>query len=72
MSDIKTSFGLAVKKRREELSLSQEKLGELSGLHRTYIGDVERGERNISIENIQKILNALDIKTSIFFKEYIE
>ena len=46
---------------RTEAGLSQEKLAELAGLHRTYISAIERGRRNISIENIENIANALNI-----------
>jgi len=49
-----------IKKARLNQNLSQEILAELSGLHRTYIGSVERGERNISIDNIERIALALN------------
>lgn len=58
------SFGTKVRERREELGLSQEKLAERADLHRTYIGAVERGERNISLLNILRICNALRVKPS--------
>lgn len=60
-SRIKKKFGLAVRGERNKLNISQEELGFKSGLHRTYIGSLERGERNISIENIKKISKALKI-----------
>jgi len=47
---------------RTARGLSQEKLGSLAGLHRTYVGSVERGERNISIDNIERLASALDIE----------
>ena len=49
-------FGLAIRARREELGISQELLAELANLHRTYIGSIERGERNVSLKNIIKLL----------------
>jgi len=58
-ADARKVFGRAVKKRRLELGLSQEKLGELADLHRTYIADVERGARNVSLLSILKISQAL-------------
>ena len=54
-------FSFNVKKFRQIRKLSQEKLAEISNLHRTYISDIECGRRNVSIENIEKIANALQI-----------
>lgn len=56
-------FGTNMKKYRIALGLSQEKFAEKCGLHRTYISSVERFQRNISIENIQRIADALEIDT---------
>ena len=54
-------FGDAVRVRRLDLGLSQEMLAERSGLHRTYIGGVERGERNVGLLNIWRLARALDV-----------
>jgi transcriptional regulator with XRE-family HTH domain len=54
-------FGLRVAARRHELGLSQEKASEIVGLHWTYLGQVERGRRNISLHNILKIAHGLKI-----------
>ncbi len=59
--EICKKFGENVKKYRIKQHLSQEQLAELSGLHRTYISDVERGVRSISLYNIEKIANSLQI-----------
>ncbi len=53
------AFGLAVRQAREQRGFSQDVLAELAGLHRTYIGSVERGERNLSLKNISAIAAAL-------------
>jgi transcriptional regulator with XRE-family HTH domain len=58
-----------IHKFRMQKGYSQEELGEMTGLHRTYIGSVERAERNISIINIDKIANALDVNIIELFKE---
>ena len=46
--------------RRKQVGLSQEVLADMAGLHRTYVGGIERGERNVSIDNIEKLARALD------------
>lgn len=54
---------------RAQKGISQEKLADLAGLHRTYVGSVERGERNISIDNIEKLAKALDVMISSLIGE---
>lgn len=60
-------FGQKVRSERTKLSLSQEELASRAGVHRTYIGMIERGEKNITLENIEKIAKALKINISDFF-----
>ncbi len=67
--DIVQVFGTNVRHYRNQLNLSQEKLAERSGLHRTYISDIERFRRSISLENIQKVANALKIPAYQLFIE---
>lgn len=67
--DIVKVFGANVKKYRSKIGLSQEALAEKSGLHRTYISAVERCRRSISLENIQRIADALDVETYRLFME---
>lgn len=67
--DIIRVFGSNVRHYRELKGISQEKLAELSGLHRTYISDIERFQRSISLSNVQKIADALEVEP---FKLFIE
>ena len=60
--DLLAKFGRDVRIVRKERQLSQEDLAELAGVHRTYIGAVERGEKNVSLRNIARIAQALDVK----------
>ena len=67
--DITIFFGKNIKKIRKDRELSQERLAELSGLHRTYIGSVERGERNITLKNAYLIARALDVNLAKCLEE---
>ena len=55
------AFGEAVRERRHRIGLSQEELADVCGLHRTYVGGIERGERNLSLLNMARIAAALRI-----------
>lgn len=67
--DILKNFGDAVRRRRTSLGLSQEELAGLAQLDRTYIGGVERGERNVGLLNIYRISTALKISIFDLFVE---
>ena len=67
-SDILRKFGDKVRDYRKQKNLSQEELAEKVGLHRTYIGMIERAEKNITLLNIEKIANALELSIKDFFK----
>lgn len=62
--DVKKKFGQKVRHYRRKKGISQEELGHLTNLHQTYVSDVERGLRNISLENIYEIAIALEVKMS--------
>ncbi len=62
MPETQVRFGKKLRAARQEQGVSQEKLAELAGLHRTYVSSVERGERNISLLNIERLSKALGLK----------
>ena len=68
-TDPRIAFGQAVRKLRRQKGISQEKLAELADIHRTYIGDVERGTRNIALLNMTRIAKALGLSLSDLIRE---
>jgi len=62
-------FGKAVRARRNALGITQEELAHRAGIHPTYLGDVERGERNIALINILKLAKALGVKSGSLMPE---
>jgi transcriptional regulator with XRE-family HTH domain len=66
--DIRERFGFAVKDRREAPGLTQEEFAERAGIHRTYLSDIERGKRNVSLLNIERLSSALSLKLSELFR----
>lgn len=69
MSDMSKALGLRIRNYRTQKELSQDKLAELSGCHPTYIGQLERGEKNATIESISKISIALNVPLSTLFEK---
>jgi CheY-like chemotaxis protein len=65
--NVRKEFGAAVRAFRQRLGISQETLAERADLHRTYVTDVERGARNISLESISRLAQALDLSISSLF-----
>ena len=66
--DIIAVFGQRVRMLRKARELSQETFADLAGLHRSYMGGVERGERNVSLVNIKKLADALEISVDQLFQ----
>lgn len=58
------AFGLAVRQERERVGVSQDVFADMAGVHRTYVGSVERGERNLSLKNIAAFADALGVAPS--------
>ena len=69
MAEINKAVGSNIRRYREKKGLSQEKLAFEADLHRAYIGQIERGEKNIGLQNLEKITKALGIKISDLFKK---
>lgn len=67
--NIKQKFGLKIKELRKIRGLSQEKLANLAEIDRTYLPTIEKGDRNVSIEIIEKLANALEVKIKDLFDE---
>ena len=67
---VKSRFGSRLRQIRDERSYSQEELAERARLHRNYIGGVERGERNVALENIVKLAKALSVKPGDLFVDF--
>jgi transcriptional regulator with XRE-family HTH domain len=63
------AFGEAVRRRRKEQGFSQEAFGDACGIDRSYMGGIERGEHNLALINIIKIIRALGAKPSEFFRD---
>jgi transcriptional regulator with XRE-family HTH domain len=69
MEDIRLRFGRAVRKKRNKLGVSQEEFADICGIDRTYIGGIERGERNVALVNIERIAKALKISLPELFRQ---
>ena len=67
-SSTRQTFAHRLREIRQEKGLSQEGLADLAGLHRTYVGSVERGERNISIDNMERLARALGCEVTDLLK----
>jgi transcriptional regulator with XRE-family HTH domain len=67
---VKSRFGNTLRKLRNERGYSQEKLAERAELHRNYVGGVERGERNVALENIVKLAKALSVPPGDLFVDF--
>lgn len=68
-SEILKKFGERVRQLRKQKDISQEELAHRADLHRTYIGMIERAEKNITLLNIEKIANALEVTIKEIFEE---
>ena len=67
---VKSRFGSRLRQLRDERGYSQEELAERAGLHRNYVRGVERGERNVALENIVKLAKALSVTPGDLFSDF--
>ena len=70
--DIRIRFGTRVRSLRNDRGWSQEAFADRAGLHRTYIGSIERGEQNISLENIEKVAATLGVSLAELFAPFTD
>ncbi len=70
LHSVKSRFGKKLRQFREERGYSQEELAERAGLHRNYVGGIERGERNVALENIVKLAKALSVPPRELFADF--
>jgi transcriptional regulator with XRE-family HTH domain len=68
--DLPAAIGKRIRRLREERDISQEALAELADLHRNYVGSVERGERDIGIKALARLVGALDLSLAEFFAAF--
>jgi transcriptional regulator with XRE-family HTH domain len=68
MEDVRVRFGKAIRKKRKGLGVSQEEFADMCGLDRTYIGGIERGERNVALVNIERIARTFKMSLSELFR----
>jgi transcriptional regulator with XRE-family HTH domain len=66
--DVRIRFGACVRLKRKKLNVSQEEFADMCGLDRTYVGGIERGERNVALINIERIAKALGLSLTDLFK----
>jgi transcriptional regulator with XRE-family HTH domain len=69
MDDVRVRFGRGIRKRRQKIGVSQEEFAHMCSLDRTYIGGIERGERNVGLVNVEKIAKAFRISLSELFRD---
>jgi transcriptional regulator with XRE-family HTH domain len=72
MRDIRKEFGARIRQIRNDRGWSQEELADRAGLHRTYIGSVERGEQNLSLVNIERLAVTLSVSLAELFSPFTD